>query len=160
MPRRRPPNPDAPEKSSARRRGGIEKKSYMTRDAARRLRLAKRAARDCIASGGSIEQAAAAAQAFGTPCDGSDSDGSDDSDAGSDVEIDEAEELSNAVEGQLHVADGGGPSSAGEGAAVAATAASSSSSVGGGGAPPVAAAQDATRSAAGAVQHEPLPELS
>ena len=86
----------------------------MTRDAARRLRLAKRAARDCLAQGGSSAQAAAAAQAFGTPC-GEDSDTSDDS-CGEDVEPEALTEpeatLADAVE-QCSVEDGGagGPTS-------------------------------------------------
>ena len=59
------------------RRGAIEK-SFMTRDASRRLRLAKKAAKTCLAAGGSAEAAAAVAQAFGTPADGGSSDDNDD----------------------------------------------------------------------------------
>jgi hypothetical protein len=43
---------------------GVEKK-YMTRDAAKRLRLARRAASAVLAGGGSSAEAAAAAQTFG-----------------------------------------------------------------------------------------------
>ena len=46
------------------------------RDSARRLRLAKRAAKDVIRGGGSAQQAAAAAQAFGMPCEDDTSDAS------------------------------------------------------------------------------------
>ena len=76
----------------------------MTRDASRRLRLAKRAARECLAGGGSAEQAAAAAQAYGTPC-GDDSDASEDSDDPVEEEEDHEQELSAAVEGQLSVSE-------------------------------------------------------
>ena len=85
----------------------------MTRDAVRRLRSAKRAARECLARGGSAEEAASAAQAFGTPC-GDDSDASDDSEQGEAEEEEEEEDesqeatLSAAIEGQLRVADSGG----------------------------------------------------
>jgi hypothetical protein len=47
---------------------------YMTRDAARRLRLAKGAAAEVLAAGGGIAAAALAAQAFGSDPGGSDSD--------------------------------------------------------------------------------------
>ena len=47
-------------------RATIEKnKNYMTRDAVRRLTLAKRAAKEVLASGGSAEAAALAAQQYG-----------------------------------------------------------------------------------------------
>ena len=116
MPRRVPPNPDAP--SSSRGRGGpsssrgIEKKTHMTRDAAKRLRLAKRAARECLASGGDAAAAALAAQQFGTPAgeqsDDEEEDGSDDD--GADEEEDDEEEavepmLAQAVNGQLRIAE-------------------------------------------------------
>ena len=108
MPRRRPPNPDAP--ASARLRG-IEKKAYMTRDAARRLRQAKRAARAVLTDGGTAEQAAVAAQSFGTPCEGesSDEDESEDSDGAAAAD---ADALSKAID-ELAVstcADAAGPS--------------------------------------------------
>eukprot|EP00966_Prymnesium_polylepis_P309336 7148234-Prymnesium_polylepis.1 len=45
-------------------RRGIEK-VFMTRDAARRLKLAKRAARAVLSEGGTAASAASAAQAFG-----------------------------------------------------------------------------------------------
>ena len=55
------------------RRGIVKRESpYMTRDAVRRLRLAKAAARACIAGGGTAADAAAAAQSFGAPCGNSD----------------------------------------------------------------------------------------
>ena len=46
-------------------RGIAKTSNYMTRDSARRLRLAKRAAKTILSSGGSIEAAATAAQAHG-----------------------------------------------------------------------------------------------
>ena len=76
----------------------------MTRDASRRLRLAKTAARECLKGGGSVEQAAAAAQEYGTPA-GDDSDGSEDSDEPEEEEEDHDQELSTAVEGQLSVSE-------------------------------------------------------
>ena len=103
MPRRLPPNGDNAPRGGPRSRG-IEKKSYMTRDASRRLRLAKTAARECLKGGGSVEQAAAAAQAYGTPA-GDDSDGSEDSDEPEEEEEDHDQELSTAVEGQLSVSE-------------------------------------------------------
>jgi hypothetical protein len=91
-PRRRPP--------SARLQGGIEKKTYMTNDEAKRLRLAKKAARVVLRSGGSTEAAAAAAQAYGTPCD----DNSEASDSGADEEQQIAEEsLPDAIAEQLQL---------------------------------------------------------
>eukprot|EP00326_Haptolina_ericina_P044389 CAMPEP_0181238128 /NCGR_PEP_ID=MMETSP1096-20121128/39166_1 /TAXON_ID=156174 ORGANISM="Chrysochromulina ericina, Strain CCMP281" /NCGR_SAMPLE_ID=MMETSP1096 /ASSEMBLY_ACC=CAM_ASM_000453 /LENGTH=113 /DNA_ID=CAMNT_0023333599 /DNA_START=155 /DNA_END=496 /DNA_ORIENTATION=+ len=44
----------------------------MTSDASRRLKLAKKAAAAVLMAGGDSVAAAKAAQAFGTPCDGSD----------------------------------------------------------------------------------------
>ena len=70
---------------------GIEKNN-MTRDAARRLVLAKRAARGVLGSGGTAAAAAAAAQQFGTPCDGS-SGSSDDESADEDHIVDGVAEL-------------------------------------------------------------------
>ena len=75
----------------------------MTSGAAKRLRLAKRAAKDCLANGGSNAAAAAAAQAFGTPC-GDNSDVSDDDE-------DHEQTLVSAVEEQLVVTDGSPASS-------------------------------------------------
>ena len=64
---------------------------YMTRDAARRLKSAKRAARAVLKAGGTVADAAAAAQAFGTPADGADSDCSEsDSSSGHDGELAQA----------------------------------------------------------------------
>ena len=44
---------------------GVEKRTVMTRDAHRRLKLAKAAAKAVLAAGGTISAAAAAAQAYG-----------------------------------------------------------------------------------------------
>ena len=75
----------------------------MARDAVKRLKLAKRAARAVLSGGGSVDAAATAAQQFGTPADGSDSDG--DSDDGSqDGDVPDVEALASAVEGQLALA--------------------------------------------------------
>jgi len=63
------------------RRGIVKERAFMTRDASRRLTLAKRAARAVLSAGGTMAVAAAAAQAFGTPCDGSGSDGGSGSDS-------------------------------------------------------------------------------
>lgn len=107
MPRRKPPDREAGAFASLGIRSATGKtieKSYMSRDASRRLRLAKRASKQCIAAGGSLAQAAAAAQAFGTPCDSASSDGS-----GGDEEDDDdgdAQVLVDAVSGQMNVADG------------------------------------------------------
>ena len=83
----------------------------MTRDAARRLRLAKRAARECLASGGDAAAAALAAQQFGTPA-GEQSDDEEDGsdDEGAEEEDDDEEEavepmLAQAVKGQLRIAE-------------------------------------------------------
>ena len=68
-------------------RGAIGKKAaaqqFMSRDAARRLRLAKAAARAVLERGGTRAEAAQAAQVFGSMLVGSDSDGDED-DSGSD----------------------------------------------------------------------------
>jgi len=66
----------------------------MTKDASRRLKLAKKAAASILGTGGSISEAATAAQAFGTPADGEESDESGGDESGSD----DAEELSLAVD--------------------------------------------------------------
>eukprot|EP00316_Scyphosphaera_apsteinii_P021629 CAMPEP_0119344240 /NCGR_PEP_ID=MMETSP1333-20130426/106868_1 /TAXON_ID=418940 /ORGANISM="Scyphosphaera apsteinii, Strain RCC1455" /LENGTH=168 /DNA_ID=CAMNT_0007356671 /DNA_START=97 /DNA_END=603 /DNA_ORIENTATION=- len=47
---------------------------FMSSDAYQRLKLAKRAAKDMLFAGGTVAEAAAAAQAYGTPCVGSSSD--------------------------------------------------------------------------------------
>ena len=78
------------------------------------MKLAKKAAKEVLSSGGNAEQAAAAAQAFGTPCDDDDnSDDSDDSDAEPLDAVDEAngeedaeQVLSAAVEEQCSVGAG------------------------------------------------------
>ena len=72
-------------------RRGVEKQSYMTRDAARRLRLAKKAAKAVIAAGGTHLEAVAAAQAFGTPV-GDEDDSNDDSGMSDAEDASEAEE--------------------------------------------------------------------
>lgn len=51
--------------ASSRVHGGVEKHTYMTRDAYRRLKLAKQAAKAVLRNGGTAEAAAAAAQAYG-----------------------------------------------------------------------------------------------
>jgi|MDSY01.2.fsa_nt_gb hypothetical protein len=85
-------------------RGSIAKEhAYMTREAARRLRLAKSAAAAIRKKGGSEAQAAAAAQAFGTPCDdGSGSDVSDGSES-----ADEDDDQASRPEAQLGSGPGG-----------------------------------------------------
>lgn len=101
----------------ARRGAGVQKSTYMTRDAARRLKLAKRAAAAVLASGGPLEAAASAAQQFGTPAgDGSDTEASEGSDGeGDDARgdarddaRDDAQALACAVEAQLAVSGGTG----------------------------------------------------
>ena len=88
-PRRRPPkDTDTPRGGAG--LVGIQKSTYMTRDAARRLRLAKKAAKTVLAAGGTLSAAAAAAQAHGTPADaeGGNSDASDSGgDAGEDEDL-------------------------------------------------------------------------
>ena len=57
MPRRVPPTRDQGKLATVARvapHSAIEKSAYMTRDAARRLRVAKRAAKAILAAGGSL----------------------------------------------------------------------------------------------------------
>lgn len=96
----------------------------MTRDAARRLRLAKRAAVAVLKAGGTSEAAAAAAQAHGTPC--ADSDASDASEEDEASEDAEDETVLAAVDGLAigDVASAGSPAAATQAAATQAAAAS------------------------------------
>ena len=112
MPRRVPPNPDAP--SSSRGRGGpsssrgIEKKTHMTRDAARGCASQSAAA---SASPPATAAAALAAQQFGTPAgeqsddeeDGSDDEGADEDEDGEEEAVEPM--LAQAVNGQLRIAE-------------------------------------------------------
>ena len=81
----------------------------MTRDASRRLRLAKRAAKKVLASGGSLAEAAAAAQEYGTPADGADSEASD-SGEGDDA-VDEVGAYAASLQ-QLSIAEDAGAAEA------------------------------------------------
>ena len=96
MPRRVPPPRDQGALASVARaapKSAIEKSAYMTRDAVRRLKMAKKAAKSILASGGTLADAAQAAQAYGTPAEG---DNSDASDTGEDDEL--AEQVSDALQ--------------------------------------------------------------
>eukprot|EP01043_Picozoa_sp_COSAG02_P033171 COSAG02_NODE_2253_length_9348_cov_21.784842_5_plen_192_part_00 len=64
---------------------------YMTRDAAKRLRLAKMAAAEILVAGGSRADAAKAAQAFGSSCGGSSSSSDGEADDGGGVEREQVE---------------------------------------------------------------------
>ena len=75
------------------RRGSIEKHCYMTRDAVKRLTLAKKAAAAVLQGGGSISEAAIAAQAFGSAATEYESHGESDSSQGS-----EAEEITAGID--------------------------------------------------------------
>ena len=78
---------------------GARATPYMTRDAARRLRSAKRAARGVLQGGGTAAEAALAAQAFGTPADGGESgDESDSAQASADDEEDDDDDEVDAAE--------------------------------------------------------------
>ena len=89
MPRRVPPPRDQGKLATVARaapKSAIEKSAYMTRDAVRRLKKAKKAAKSILVSGGTLADAAQAAQAYGTPAEG---DNSDASDTGDDDELSE-----------------------------------------------------------------------
>ena len=81
-----------PHSAAARRRVGVVKEGvvkegpYMTREASRRLRQAIDVAQNILTTGGSVEQAAAAAQRYGAHANGAESSG------GSDGGASEAEE--------------------------------------------------------------------
>ena len=101
---------------------GARATPYMTRDAARRLRSAKKAARGVLQGGGTAAEAALAAQAFGTPADGGESgDESDSAQASADDEEDDDDDEVDAAElaaAELSVsAAGAGPSAGAETAA-------------------------------------------
>ena len=96
MPRRVPPSRDQGALASVARaapKSAIEKSAYMTRDAARRLKLAKKAAKAVLSGGGTLSDAAQAAQAYGTPAEGENSDASD---TGDDDEL--ADQVADALQ--------------------------------------------------------------
>ena len=67
MPRRVPPPRDQGKLATVARaapKSAIEKSAYMTRDAVRRLKKAKKAAKSILVSGGTLADAAQAAQAY------------------------------------------------------------------------------------------------
>ena len=98
MPRRVPPPRDQGKLATVARaapKSAIEKSAYMARDAVRRLKKAKKAAKSILANGGTLADAAEAAQAYGTPVEGENSDASDTGDD---------DELSEQVQDALQLA--------------------------------------------------------